>query len=148
MSMIETVRKQMMDAMKAHDSVRKDALSALLSALKAKAIDKRADLTADEELSVISHEAKQLKETVESTPADHAALIDEAKARIAIYSEFLPAQMNEPEIRTAIEGVLRQLNLTAPTKKDKGAVMKALMPLTKGKADGKLVNQILGTYLN
>jgi uncharacterized protein YqeY len=147
MSMIDTVRKQMMDALKAHDSARKDALSALLSDLKAKAIDKRADLTEEEELSVISHAVKQLKETIETTPADHTALIDEAKARIAIYAEYLPAQMDEAEIRKVIEGVLAQLNLTAPTMKDKGAIMKALMPLTRGKADGKQVNQILGGYM-
>lgn len=147
MSMIEIVRKQMMEALKAHDSVRKDALSALLGDLKSKAIDKRADLTEEEELSIVSHEVKQLKETVESTPADHASLISEATARIAIYSEFLPAQMDEEEIRKTIEGVLQQLGLSSPTVKDKGAIMKALMPLTKGKADGKLVNQTLGTYL-
>ena len=148
MTMIETVRKQMMEAMKARDSVRKDALSALLGALKAKAIDKRTDLTEEEELSVISHEVKQLRETIETTPADHTALIDEARARIAVYAEFLPAQMDEAAIRKAIEEVLGQLNLAAPTVRDKGAIMKALMPLTKGKADGKLVNQILGSYFH
>jgi Uncharacterized conserved protein len=148
MSMIETVRKQMMEALKAHDSARKDSLSALLSALKAKAIDKRADLTEAEELEVISHEVKQLRETIESTPADHAALIDEAKARIAVYAEYLPAQMDAAEIKKTIEGVLAKLKLDAPSLKDKGAIMKNLMPLTKGKADGKTVNEILSTYLH
>ena len=123
MSMIETVRKQMMEALKAHDSARKDSLSALLSALKAKAIDKRADLTEAEELEVISHEVKQLRETIESTPADHAALIDEAKARIAVYAEYLPAQMDAAEIKKTIEGVLAKLKLDAPSLKDKGAIM-------------------------
>ena len=148
MSMIETVRKQMMEAMKAHDTPRKDAMSALLSALKAKAIDKRSDLTEEEELSVVSHEVKQLKETIDSTPAGHDALVNESKARIAIYAEFLPKQMDEAEIKVTIEGILSQLGLSAPTAKDKGAIMKALMPLTRGKADGKQVNQILATYLH
>ena len=70
MSKIDEVRSAMMAAMKAKDKERKDALSALLTALKNKAIDKRADLTEEEETQVILKEIKQLKETIEMTPAD------------------------------------------------------------------------------
>ena len=70
MSNIDEVRSAMMAAMKAKDKERKDALSALLTALKNKAIDKRADLTEEEETQVILKEIKQLKETIEMTPAD------------------------------------------------------------------------------
>ena len=66
MSKIDTVRKEMMDAMKAKDAPRKAACSLLLSALKAAAIDKRADLTEEEENTVILREIKQLKETLET----------------------------------------------------------------------------------
>ena len=65
MSKIDEVRSAMMAAMKAKDKERKDALSALLTALKNKAIDKRADLTEEEETQVILKEIKQLKETIE-----------------------------------------------------------------------------------
>lgn len=70
MSMIDTVRSQMMEAMKNKDKTRKDALSMLLSALKNKAIDKRADLTEAEEFEVVKREIRQTKETMDLAPAD------------------------------------------------------------------------------
>ena len=77
MSKIDEVRSAMMAAMKAKDKERKDALSALLTALKNKAIDKRADLTEEEETQVILKEIKQLKETIEMTPADRTDILAE-----------------------------------------------------------------------
>ena len=71
MSKIDEIRSEMVAAMKAGDKERKAALSFLLSSLKNKAIDKRADLTEEEEGQVILKEIKQLKETLEMTPADH-----------------------------------------------------------------------------
>lgn len=132
--------------MKDKDKARKDALSLLLSALKSKMIDKRADLTEEEENAVIFREIKQAQETVDTTPADRTEIIEEAKLRIAVYSEFAPKLMDEAEIRKVIEEVLSELSLSAPTAKDKGRIMKTLMPRVKGKADGGLVNQVLGTY--
>ena len=70
MSKIDEVRSAMMAAMKAKDKERKDALSALLTALKNKAIDKRADLTEEEETQVILKEIKQLKEKLGHTPLE------------------------------------------------------------------------------
>lgn len=146
MSKVEAVRTAMMQAMKDKDKARKDALSLLLSALKSKVIDKRADLTEEEENAVIFREIKQAQETVDTTPADRTEIIEEAKLRIAVYSEFVPKLMDEAEIRKVIEEVLSELSLSAPTAKDKGRIMKTLMPCVKGKADGGLVNQVLGTY--
>ena len=101
MSKIDEVRSAMVAAMKAGDKERKAALSFLLSSLKNKAIDKRADLTEEEEAQVILKEIKQLKETLDMTP--------------------------EP--------------------KDKGRIMKELMPKVKGKADGKQVNEIVASMM-
>lgn len=75
MSKIDTVRAAMMQAMKDKDKARKDALSLLLSALKSKMIDKRADLTEEEENAVIFREIKQAQETLDTTPADRADII-------------------------------------------------------------------------
>jgi uncharacterized protein YqeY len=60
----------------------------------------------------------------------------------------MPQQMNEDEIKAVINEVLAELNITAPTKGDKGKIMKVLMPKVKGKADGKLVNDIFTSYMN
>ena len=147
MSKIDVVRKAMMDALKAGDKPRKEALSLLLSALKAKFIDKRADLTEDEENAVVYKEIKEAQETLDTTPADRTDVIDECKLRIAVYSEFAPARMDEAAIRQVIEQTLAELGLESPTAKDKGKLMKALMPKLNGKAEGALVNRLVGTYL-
>ncbi|MBR5225745.1 MAG: GatB/YqeY domain-containing protein [Clostridia bacterium] len=146
MSKIDTVRGAMMQAMKDKDKARKDALSLLLAALKNKAIDKREDLTEEEENAVIFREIKQAQETVDTTPADRTQIIEEAKLRISVYSEFAPKLMDEAEIREVITAVLAELEIEKPTAKDKGRIMKTLMPRVKGKADGGLVNQVLGSF--
>ena len=146
MSKIDTVRASMMQAMKDKDKARKDALSLLLAALKNKAIDKRADLTAEEENAVIFREIKQAQETVDTTPADRVQMIEEAKMRISIYSEFVPKLMDEEEIREVIRSLLAEMSIETPTVKDKGRIMKNLMPRVKGKADGGLVNQVLSSF--
>ena len=147
MSKIDEVRSAMQAAMKAKDKERKDALSMLLAALKNKAIDKRSDLTEDEENEVVLKEIKQTKETLELTPADRTDIISECRFRIRVLEEFAPHMMDEEEIRAVIQSVLEELSITEPTAKDKGRIMKTLMPKVKGQADGKLVNQVLASLL-
>lgn len=143
MSKIDEVRSAMVAAMKAKDKDTKETLSALLAALKNKAIDKRADLTEEEEVQVILKEIKQTKETLEMTPADRTDIIEECEKRIAVLEQYAPKMMDEAEIKEVIAGVLSGLGIDAPTPKGKGRIMKELMPKVKGKADGKLVNDIL-----
>lgn len=143
MSRIEEVRAQMMQAMKDRSKDRKDALSALLTALKNKAIDKREDLTAEEEDAVVLKEIKSVKETLEMTPADRTDIIDECKFRISVFEEFAPRMMNEEEILVVVKEVLAGMGIETPTAQDKGRIMKELMPKVKGKADGKLVNEVV-----
>ena len=143
MSKIDEVRSAMVAAMKAGDKETKETLSLLLSALKNKAIDKRADLTPEEEIQVVLKEIKQTKETLELTPADRTDIIEECNARIAVLEQYAPKMMDEAEIQEVISSVLAELGIEAPTPKDKGRIMKVLMPKVKGKADGKLVNEFL-----
>lgn len=148
MSKIDEVRSAMMAAMKAKDKERKDALSALLTALKNKAIDKRADLTEEEETQVILKEIKQLKETIEMTPADRTDILAECNSRLAVLEEYAPKMMDEAEIKAVVSEVLTSLGLDAPTAKEKGKIMKELMPKVKGKADGKLVSEVVASSLS
>lgn len=147
MSKIDEVRQEMVAAMKNKDKERKDSLSMLLSALKNKAIDKRADLTEAEEFEVIAKEIKQTKETMETAPADRTDIKEQCRKRLDVYQEFAPAQMSEEEIKATISEVLTSLGIENPTGKDKGKVMKELMPKVKGRADGGLVNKIVGEML-
>ena len=148
MSKIDEVRSAMMAAMKAKDKDTKETLSLLLGSLKNKAIDKRADLTEEEEIQVILKEIKQTKETLEMTPADRTDIIDECKKRIAVLEQYAPKMMDEEAIKAIIKETLAEVGIEAPTGKDKGKIMKVLMPKVKGKADGKLVNDIFTTFLS
>lgn len=147
MSMIDQVRAEMVTAMKNKDKERKDSLSMLLSALKNKAIDKREDMTEAEEFEVVNKEIKQTKETMETSPADRTDIIEQCRSRLAVYQEFAPAQMSEDEIKAVVQEVLSGLGIENPTGKDKGKVMKELMPKVKGRADGGMVNKIVGELL-
>ena len=147
MSKIEEVRSAMVAAMKAGDKETKETLSMLLAALKNKAIDKRADLTEEEEVQVILKEIKQTKETLEMTPAERTEIIEECTKRLAALESYAPKMMDEAEIKHVINATLAELGIDTPTAKDKGKIMKVLMPKVKGKADGKLVNVVLMSFL-
>ena len=147
MSKMDQVRAAMVEAMKAKDKERKDSLSMLLSALKNAEIDKRAPLTEDEENAIVKKELKQTKETMDTAPADRTDIIEEARKRMAVYQEFAPADLTPEQIMEVIKGVFVQLEIETPTAKDKGKIMKVLMPLVKGKADGKVVNEILASMM-
>ena len=107
-----------------------------------------AQLTDEEEIQVILKEIKQTKETLEMTPADRTDIIEECKRRLAVLEQYAPKLMDEAEIRATIEETLAEVGIENPTGKDKGKIMKVLMPKVKGKADGKLVNTIFQGYLN
>lgn len=147
MSKIDEVRADMVKAMKAKDKDTKETLSMLLAALKNKAIDKREDLTPEEETQVILKEIKQTKETLDMTPADRTEIIEECNKRLAVLEQYAPKMMDEAEIKEVVASVLAEMVLDAPTAKDKGKIMKNLMPKVKGKADGKLVNEIVSTFM-
>lgn len=147
MSKIDEVRADMVKAMKAKDKATKDTLSALLSALKNKAIDKRGDLTAEEEIQVVLKEIKTIKETLEMTPADRTDIIEECTGRLKVLENYAPKMMGAEEIMEVIKATLAEVGVEVPTGKDKGKIMKVLMPKVKGKADGKLVNNLLGSLL-
>lgn len=147
MNKIEEVRGAMIASMKAGNKADKESLSLLLAALKNKAIDKRADLTEEEEVQVILKEIKQTKETLELTPAERTDIIEECMNRIKVLEAFAPKMMDADEITVIIKSVLSSLEIEVPTNKDKGRIMKDLMPQVKGKADGKLVNEILMTFM-
>lgn len=147
MSKIDEVRAKMVEAMKSGDKEKKETLSMLLAALKNKAIDKREDLTEAEEFEVVKKEMKQTKETMELAPKDRTDIIEQCEKRLAVLKEFAPEEMSEEAIREVVKGVLNDLGITEPSGKDKGKIMKELMPKVKGKADGALVNQIVGEML-
>ena len=144
MSKVDAVRQAMVEAMKNKDKERKETLSMLLAALKNKEIDKREPLTEAEENEVVKKEMKQTKETMELAPADREDIKQQCQKRLDVLKEFAPEEMSGEQIKKEIEDVMASLGIDQLTAKDKGKLMKELMPRVKGKADGALVNKIVG----
>ena len=138
----ETLQKDMIAAMKAHDKTRKDAISTLVSAAKKIAIDegKRDDIPEEVVDRAILKEVKSVKEQLDTCPDERAELKAEYQARFDIMQEYAPKMLSEEEIESIIKEKFADVLATG----NKGQIMKAVMGELKGKADGKLINQVVG----
>ena len=138
---IEQLQKEMIAAMKAKDKPRKDAISSLVSAVKKTAIDEGCRDDIKEELvnRVILKEMKTVKEQIDTCPAEREDLKAEYQFRYDVIQEYAPSLMSEEEIRNFIMEKFADI----VAQKNKGMIMKNVMPELKGKADGKLINQVV-----
>lgn len=144
----KNVRDDMITALKSNNISDKTTLGSLVNALALAAKDNKAPLTTEQEGAVVLKLCKQIKETIDTCPPNRIDLLDKAKHELELISKYAPKQMDEDEIRITIQGVLADIGIDNPTAKDKGIIMKNLMPKTKGKADGKLVNEILASMMS
>lgn len=137
----EQLQKDMIAAMKARDKVRKDAISSLVSAAKKVAIDEgcRDDIKEDLVDRVILKEMKTVKEQIDSCPADRTDLMEEYQARYDIFKEYAPQMMSAEEV----EVFITEKYADVVAGKNKGMIMKTVMPELKGKADGSVINQVV-----
>lgn len=138
---MEKLQQDMIAAMKARDKVRKDAISSLISAAKKVAIDEGCRDDIKEELvdRVILKEMKTVKEQIDTCPKDRTDLLEEYETRYHIFEEYAPQMMSEAEVEAFITEKFAEVLAT----KNKGMVMKNVMPELKGKADGKVINQVV-----
>ncbi len=139
---LETLQKDMIAAMKAKDKERKDAISSVISAVKKVAIDEGCRDNVQEELvdRVILKELKTVKEQIDSCPAERTDLIEEYQTRYNVISEYAPKLLSADEVKVLI---LEQFSDVVASK-NKGMIMKNVMPVLKGKADGKVINEVVG----
>lgn len=140
--MMEQLQKDMITAMKARDKVRKAAISTLVSAVKKLAIDEGCRDSIPEELvdRAVLRELKLVKEQLETCPQERVDLKAEYQGTFDIISEYAPSMMSEEEIKSFILSNFSDAIAT----KNKGIIMKGIMAELKGKADGKLINQVVG----
>jgi hypothetical protein len=137
----ETLQKDMIAAMKAKDKPRKEAISVLVSAAKKIAIDEGSrDNISDEIVDrAILKEIKSVKEQIDTCPADRTELKAEYQQRYDIMSEYAPKMLSEEEVTAIISEKFADVLATG----NKGTIMKAVMGELKGKADGKVINQVV-----
>ena len=138
---LEALRKDMVAAMKAKDKERKEAISSLVSAVKKAAIDAgcRDDIPESMVDQVILKELKTAKEQIDTCPDSRQDLKAEYQFRYDVIQEYAPSLMSEEEIRNFIMEKFADI----VAQKNKGMIMKNVMPELKGKADGKLINQVV-----
>ena len=132
---IESLRKDMVAAMKAKDKPRKEAISSLVSAVKKAAIDAgcREDIPEDMVDRVI------LKELIDTCPESRTDLKEEYQFRYDVISEYAPKLLSAEEVKAILTEKFADVLAT----KNKGMIMKAVMGELKGKADGKVINQVV-----
>ena len=137
----ETLHNDMVAAMKARDKERKAVISALIADVKKAAIDAGMREDIPEELvdQVILKSKKTAKEQLDSCPDDRAELKAEYQYNYNVICEYAPRMMSEEEIRQFLSDNFSDVLAT----KNKGQIMKAIMPTLKGKADSKVINAIV-----
>ena len=138
---LEKLQKDMIAAMKARDKERKDSISSLVSAVKKVGIDNgcRDNIPEDIVDSVILKEIKSVKEQIDTCPADRTDLLEQYKARYDVFNEYAPKLLSEDEVRDILTTKFADVIAT----RNKGQIMKAVMAELKGKADGKVSNQVV-----
>lgn len=150
MGLSQTILDDLKQAMKGGDAFKRDTLRLLQSAIKNVAIDKRtvpAELSDTEVEDVIKKLTKQRKDSIEQYTAGHREdLAAQERAELDLLSVYLPEAMGETELKTLIEGVLKETHLT--TKDKMGQAMGVIMKKVAGRASGDDVRRIVETLLS
>ena len=127
------------DAMRNKDAIKRTVIRTLLSEIRNAEIAAQKDLQESDIEGVMSKQAQQRKDSIEAyDEAGRQDLVDKETAELNIITEYLPEQMTEVEIEGIIAETLNKVDATGPS--EMGKVMGALMPLVKGRADGKVAN--------
>lgn len=146
MSLKEQLLKDMQAAMKSRDNLRKTTISMARAAILQVEKDKQVQLDDEGVIEVLAKEIKSRKDAIpEFERGNRPDLVQKLEAEIAILSEYMPEQLSKDEINCMIDEAIAEVG--AKSAKDMGAVMKALMPRVKGRADGAVVNQMVRAKL-
>ena len=145
MTLEERLLEDMKSAMKAGQKTELATIRMLRAQLKDARISKGADLTQEDVEAALQQAAKRRREAIELFLGNRQDLVDKEQNEIEIISKYLPRQLSEDEIKTLIAGMINKLGIS--DEKDIGKLMGSLMPQVKGKADGKVVQQLARTAL-
>ena len=140
---LETIQESIKIAMKAHATLEVETLRSVVAAVKKAAIDRRCEITEALVDEMLLKEVKIIKEQIETCPATRPEILEEYEHRLMIIENFAPKLVTDPiEITAMIEATLVKAGVDIETA-NKGQVMKAVMPVLKGKVDMKIANQII-----
>ena len=146
MSIKNDLQEEMKSALKSGQDLRKTTLRMALAAIKNAEVEARGELEDDLVLNLLQKEVKARQETIEAAKqAKRPDLISKAEEEIAILSAFLPQPLSQEELRGLVEKAIAESG--ASSMAEMGKVMGVLMPMIRGKADGKEANQIVREML-
>ena len=146
MSLKETLNNDIETAMKAKDKETLAVLRMIKTAVQAAEIDKKEELNAEEELTILAREAKQRRESLaEFVKAGRDELVAKTEAEIEIVERYLPKQLSVEEVKEVIATVAEKIGAT--TQKEFGKLMGAVMQELKGKADGNVIKEQVKAHL-
>ncbi|HPJ00254.1 MAG TPA: GatB/YqeY domain-containing protein [Enterococcus sp.] len=146
MSLLSKLNDDMKTAMKAKEKETLQVIRMLKASLQNEQIKVGRDLTEDEELTVLSREMKQRRDSLtEFEKAGREDLTEKVKGEITIVEQYLPAQLTDEEIRQIVVDAIEKTGASSP--KEFGKVMGLVMPQVKGKADGNQVNAVVKELL-
>lgn len=145
MTIQERLTDAMKAAMKAQDSLRLNAIRMARTAIKNAEIEARGPLDDAGVIKVLSTLVKQRREAADAYRDARPELAVKEEQELAILQEFLPSQMSEAEIKAVIEAAVAETGASGP--RDMGAVMKLVTPKTTGRADGRLVSDLVKARL-
>ncbi|WP_144524108.1 GatB/YqeY domain-containing protein [Bacillus pumilus] len=148
MSLLEQLNSDMKLMMKNREKDKLVVIRMVKASLQNEAIKLKKDsLTGDEELTVLSREIKQRKDSLhEFSKANRLDLVDKVQKEIDILDVYLPEQLSEEELQTIVKETITETG--ASSKADMGKVMSAIMPKVKGKADGAVINRLVSDQLS
>lgn len=147
MSLQEKLADDQKAAMKSGDQVKLSTLRLLRSAIHYVEVERRGTLDDEGVLSVIARQAKQRRESIEEfKKGNRPDLVEKEEAELAILQEYLPAQASREEVETVVRQVI--LETGARGKQDMGKVMPQVISKLRGKADGRLISQVVQELLS
>ncbi|WP_062104640.1 GatB/YqeY domain-containing protein [Bacillus niameyensis] len=148
MSLHDQLNEDMKQAMKNKEKDRLSVVRLLKAAIQNEAIKLgKKELTEDEELTVLSREVKQRKDSLqEFEKAGREDLVEKTRNELVFVQDYMPAQLDEEELEKIVREAIAETG--ASSKAEMGKVMGALMPKVKGKADGSLVSQLVQRHLS
>lgn len=149
--LIDKIKADLVSAMKAKDEVKMLTLRSLLSSLNyykieisASAADRQKELTDEDVQAVLAKEAKKHRESIEMYErGNRIDLVDKEKEELTILQSYMPKQMGTTEVEKIIKAEVEKLGQKSKVKLTAGEVMKAVMPILKGKVDGRVVKEIV-----
>ena len=145
MSLKETINNDIKTAMKAKDKETLAVLRMIKTAIQAAEIDKKSELTPEEELTI--REAKQRRDSIfEFEKANRPELVEKTQGELVIVEKYLPAQLSLEEVQAKIAEIAEQVGAT--TQKEFGKLMGAVMQALKGQADGNVIKEQVKAHLN